>query len=95
MKNYLDRINEDAQDRFKKLRSKMQLDLQAPAMRNLLIQMHAGVKELLDDPKGDFTNIEVVSDKIAPKSDEAIKAIRFVDDSFSFIESLSLPPQLS
>lgn len=86
MKNSLDRINEDAMDRFEKLKQKMKLDTIKRLEEDK--QVVAKICELTEEEFQEFQK--------APEVNEVFKQqTEFVDDSFKFIESLNLPPQLS
>lgn len=85
----LEEINKDAQERFAKLKTKMKLD----GISNVSKFQEELTKQLQDK---DIPKNSVLADKINEKIANATqKQMNFVDDSFSFIESLNLPPQLS
>lgn len=87
----LEEINKDAKERFSRLKTKMKLDLQDPLIKKGIDINKKKIQELLNAPEF----IETVDLRENPRLDEAIKEIQFIDNSFNFIESLNLPPQLS
>lgn len=92
MSNLVD-LNERAQDSFNRLRNKMKLDLQAPLIKKGIDINEKKIQEMLNTP---FSHADTINTlKNNPALNEAIEEAQFVDNSFSFIESLNLPPQLS
>lgn len=86
-------LNAKAQESFNKLRTKMKLDLQTPLIKEGIKINESKIQELFDAPKDTLVSIKYLKDN--PALDKAIEEIKFVDNSFYFIESLNLPSQLS
>ena len=86
MPSPLDRINDDAQNRFSKLRQKFKLDTIKHLEEDK--QVVAKVTGLTEEEFQEFQNTPEVKQVENQKT-------KLVDDTFDFIESLALPPQLS
>lgn len=82
-----DTLNDIAQQRFEKLRTKLMLDVQKPILQHGITLTQETIDELSD----------VCSAKsiINSACDAAIKNTNEIDKTFDYINSLQLPPQLS
>lgn len=100
----LEEINKDAQERFAKLKHKMKLDLGLSVINTALeidkapkIDMNK-LQEIADKqipPEGHESLLNKPSNKAQKEMDKLKDVTNFVNNSFSFIDSLNLPPQLS
>lgn len=80
-------LNETAQKRFNDLRSKLQLDIQKPIIEKAITLTQEKIDNMLDPDDARQTLAHAVG--------EASDAANIVDDTFTFIDSLRLPPELS
>lgn len=80
-------VNDYAQKKFIELRHKLKLDVQKPLIQNALklTQEHM-------DKMSDAQSAQVIFDS---GTNDAREAARNVDNTFNFIDSLQLPPNLS
>lgn len=85
-------LNKRAQDSFNRLKTKLKLDLQAPLIEEGIKISEQKIQQMLDAPER-IQNIEQL--ELNSSLNKAEKVAEFVDNSFSFIESLNLSPQLS
>lgn len=80
-------LNETAQKRFNDLRSKLQLDVQKPIIEKAITLTQEKIDKMADPDDARQTLAHYVG--------EAADAANIVDDTFAFIDSLKLPPELS
>jgi len=87
-------LNAIANNRFNEIRKKLKLDLQKPLI-NKGIELTQEKLDLMMDSKHTLQKDELKLMDTDDELDSAVKEAEKIDETFEFIDSLSLPPKLS